>query len=424
MQDTDNRDWELGEKTPARPGEWAGQFEWVEEPEVSPDGERLAAVVNTGEDGFTLCVNGVVWENLYERVWYPRFAPDGRLTALAQRDGQSVLCVDGEEEGEWHDFLWDTLFSGDGGTIACAAQNGGAYSVVKDGTRWEEEFFNLSGLAVSPEGSKCVAVVQVEQMPAGDITKFQEGCYKIAINGKTPGARLLSAWDTAFSKDGAHAATEVRVSPYDYTIAVDGVPWEKTFPGVWRPRFNPKTGLITAPVKIGSGWTLAAGGEPLWDRLFTQLWRHKYSGDGSRAAAVIALRYGRWSVAVDGVPWENTYGDFVDELALSSDGSLVACIASDQGRRTIVVNDRPWTGAYDMVWPPVISPDGRRVAAVVESGGKTAIAVDGAVLASGFLKAFPPVFGPGSDRVLVRAIHDSGGKALYVRKVLQLDGPR
>ena len=56
-------------------------------------------------------------------------------------------------------------------------------------------------------------------------------------------------WLTAFSPDGTSIAAESRLSLYDYTIAVDGTPWQQTFGGVWEPVFNPVRGTVAAPVR-------------------------------------------------------------------------------------------------------------------------------------------------------------------------------
>jgi hypothetical protein len=80
-------DWEPGARTVLDDATaCAVPHEWVEEPEASPDGESLAAVVNVGDGRFTLCVNGQPWETDFEKAWYPRYSPDGRLTAITMED--------------------------------------------------------------------------------------------------------------------------------------------------------------------------------------------------------------------------------------------------------------------------------------------------------------------------------------------------
>jgi len=113
-------DWEPGEKIVADLGQWSAQFEWIEEPQVSPDGEKVAAVVNTGSNEFDVCVNSDLWGTAYDRIWYLRYSPDGRLTALISDMGEYTLCVDGAPWEERFAFIWDTKFSEDSITIATA----------------------------------------------------------------------------------------------------------------------------------------------------------------------------------------------------------------------------------------------------------------------------------------------------------------
>ena len=87
MANLESWDWETSEKSIAF-SEWEDNFEWVEEPYVSPDGEKIAAIVNVSEGEFNVCVNGETWENTFEKIWYLRFSPDGRLTALIWNKGE------------------------------------------------------------------------------------------------------------------------------------------------------------------------------------------------------------------------------------------------------------------------------------------------------------------------------------------------
>ena len=66
-----------------------------------------AAVVKTGEMEFSVCVNGSPWENTFDKIWYPRFAPDGRLTAIVSDTGQWTLAVDGTPWDFGHELLPD-----------------------------------------------------------------------------------------------------------------------------------------------------------------------------------------------------------------------------------------------------------------------------------------------------------------------------
>jgi len=63
--DTKNWDWESGEKLIAETNEWKDKFEWVEEFQVSPDGEKVASIVKVGDTEFSVCVNGETWETAF-----------------------------------------------------------------------------------------------------------------------------------------------------------------------------------------------------------------------------------------------------------------------------------------------------------------------------------------------------------------------
>ena len=87
--------WDTSAKeTPLTP--WQNQFEWIEEYQASPDGESVAAIVKVGEGEFNMCVNGETWPDSFDKLWYARFSPDGRLTAIVSKDGEWTIAVDGK----------------------------------------------------------------------------------------------------------------------------------------------------------------------------------------------------------------------------------------------------------------------------------------------------------------------------------------
>ncbi len=417
-----NWDWEPGRRPVADLGAWKERFEQVHEPAVSPDGERIAAPVKTGEMEYGLCQNGELWENTFDKVWYLRYAPDGRVTALVSDTGEWTLAVDGETWENRFEFAWDTRFSDEGRSISITAQSGRKYFVVTDDTPWPEGFDNLTGMTPSPEGNHVAAAVQVVPFGEGEIFKFQEGCYSVAVDGRSWDAKFVNVWEMSFSPDGSSVAAEVRVNLYDYTIAVDGKRWEQRFDSVWRPLFSPVDGSVTAPARVGGKWTLVKDGVPLWKGGYAQLWHHMYSPDGKRLAAIVAPKYGRWTMAVEDRPWDLTFGDLVTDPVFSPDGLRVGCVGKENERWAVVVDGKAWNGRYDMAWRPVFSPDGRRVAAKVEEGGKYRILLDGGPVqgAEAYHAVWEPVFSPDGDRLLIRGIAGEAGKEQYVRHVIPL----
>ncbi|MBU1570760.1 MAG: WD40 repeat domain-containing protein, partial [Proteobacteria bacterium] len=262
MNSTKNWDWDEEKKLIADIGEWKSRYQWIEEPYVSPDGEKIATVVKFPDDEvFTICENGTLWESSFDKVWYPRFSPDGKLTALVSETGEWSLAVDGQASEEKFEFVWDTRFSPDGRNIIYLAQTERKYFAVINGVPWKTGFPSLTGLTVSNDGDRTAAAVQTVPFKEAEIFKFQEGCYSVAVDGTAWDRNFVNVWDTSFSPDGKRVAAGVRTSLYDYTVAVDGVPWEKSFASVWEPQLCPSDDSVTAPVRSSGSWFLAKDGK-------------------------------------------------------------------------------------------------------------------------------------------------------------------
>lgn len=412
-------DWDIGKKKIADFHQWRDLYKQVQEPVVSPDGETLAAVVEVEDMVFSVCENGKLWENTFDRIWYPRFGPDSRLAALVSTEAAwTVATADCPWEAVF-DFVWDPRFSACGGHISAAAQNEGQYNAVTDGVAWNASYPSLSGLAMANDGTKTAAVVQTVPFNSGDIFQFQEGCYSAAVNGKPWEHNFLNLWELNFSPDGRSLAAEARTTLYDYTIVVDGMPWPASFESVWKPVFHPADGSVTAPVRKSGKWFLAKNGAIIWEKPFLQLWHHQYSRDGRCIAAIVAPAFGKWTVAVDSRPWSLHFSDLVTDLAISPDGNRVACVGCTDGRWAVAVDNRCWNDRFDMVWQPVFSPDSRHVAAKVEKQGRFFILVNGRPLKQTFSELWDPVFSPDSTRLMVRGIEDQNS-GHYCRYVFQL----
>lgn len=420
MHNSNSWNWEIGKKVVADIGEVKRKFEYMEEPYASPDGEKVAAIIKNEEAEFGVCVNENLWENTFDKIWYLRFGPDNRLTALASSMAEWTVAVDDAPWENKYEFVWDTRFSPDGQNIIVAAKQEMKYLAVINDTPWENSFQNLTHLTTSADGKRVAAVVQVENFSEADINKFQEGCFSVAVDGKAWDAKFVNVWELSFSSDGQHVAAEVRSSLYDYTIVVDGVPWEQTYPSVWKPVFNPADGTLTAPVKSAGSWTIAQDGKPIWDRGFVQLWQHAYSSDGKGIAAIVCPQFGRWTVAVNAVPWGLTFGDLVSDMCISPDGKRVACLGKEGDQYSVVVDGKTWNEKFEMAWRPVFSPDSRHVAAKVEKNGRYTICVDGKPMQADFAQVWEPIFSPDGEKILVRAIEGASEQEKYIRQVLSL----
>ena len=418
MNHKENWDWQPGRRTIADLAAWRETYDYMEEVAFSPDGESAATIVKTPDAEFAVCQNGQLWENVFDKAWYLRYAPDGRLCAIVSDAGEWTLAIDGDTWESRVDYLYDLRFAPAGPGIAGAAQQGGTYRVVRDDMPWEADFPTLTDTAISPDGSRSAAVVQTVTFKEGDIFTFQKGCFALAVDGKVQNANFLNVWNPVFSHDARQVAAEVRTSLYDYTITVDGTPWPKMFSAVWGPQFNPATGKVSAPVKTPEGWTIAEDGAPIWTRPFSMIHRHLYSPSGNKLAAEASPVYGRWTMAVDGIPWALTFGDLVADPVFSPDGERLACIGKDNGRWYVAVDGKRWPEAYEMVLDIAFSPDGGTVAARVEKDGRRVIVVNEKPIGEAFLELASPGFSEDGRHLLLRGVCDLDGRPTVVREVL------
>jgi len=400
-------DWEPGQKTVVESLSPLEGHGWQEEPYVSPDGETLAAIVQVGEGEFSIRTNDKVWEATFEKIWYPKFSPDGRLTALCQQDMEWALAIDGEMVGEATDYVWDTMFSKDGSKVVTMYKAMEEYGMAVDGEPWENLYGNANQPAFSSDGAHAAAVVQVVQLAQADIEGFKKGVYTVAIDGTPWEGKYLNVWTPIFDEKGEHVAAQVRTGVHDYTIAVNDKPWAEKFQFVWEPVFKPGTDSAAAPVRVAGKWGVALDGKLIWQPRYAQCLELQYSENGAKLWAVVATGYGEFTAACDNAAWNTTYSTVTD-LVVSPDGSRAGILTSESNSNfKIVVDGNEWAGTYDMAWPIVFSADSKNVATMVEKGGRYQVLVNGKAFDRSFDRVWPPVFNEDGTKVLIRAIENN-----------------
>lgn len=410
-----NWDWNKGKRNVLASVAAKDTYLWQEEAYVSPDGETMTAIVRLEDESFTLRVNDAEWEETFEKAWNPRFAPDGRLTALVMSDDEWTVAVDGTAWEERYGFIWNTMF-GAGGQIYASVQQDMQYGLTKDGAAWETLYENANEYSISPCGGKSAGVAQVKSLKAADVEGFRTGIYTVAVDGEAWEESFMNAWSPAFDPNSSRVAAQVRLNYYEYSIAVDGKVWDSTYNCVWAPAFNPKSGAIAAPVRQGGKWGMAIDGKIDWNPMYFQCWNQQWSADGNNLWAIVAPEYGKFTVACDNKTWNATFPTLSD-LAISPDGTRAAALASHINNDfSVVVDGNAWQGSWDMAWKPVFSPDNAHVAALVRKAGGYTCMVDGKPVKEIFTRAWSPIFSPDSSSVLLRGIQDGA----LVRIVLPL----
>lgn len=395
--------------------EWAGRYNWAEEPCITPDGEAVASIVNLDEMAFGICVNGDLWDGEYEKAWSLKaYGSQGHAAAVCQ-DEEWQLLVDGTPWSNTFDFIWNLQFSPDGDTVGVACQKDMEYGMAVNDRLWEEGFESISGTVLGP-GGNCAAVVQAESMAAADVQAFAGGIFGVAVNGVCSERRYLNAWDLSFSPEGKDLAWAVRLDRETYGVAVNGQFWDSRFQMVWRPVFCRTASGVIAPVRTGGKWRLYKDDAPLWDGAYENIWHLQPSPAAADIAAVVAVKFGQWSVAENDRPWSLIWDTMVRDLVYSEDGKGLAAVFKDKGSWGIAVNDRAWTLTCDKILPPSMSRDGAVVAVSFERDGKWYTAVNDKVITGPCEMAADPVVSTEGDAVLVKSIE----KGLYKRRVVVL----
>ena len=191
------------------------------------------------------------------------------------------------------------------------------------------------------------------------------------ISGGKASSRRHGTWPSR--PDGKLTAL-VRIDD-EWTVAVEGEPWEDRWEFAWNQIFNRDGSVIAVQIKDNMEYTVAVNGDP-WEKRFPSSRGLALSSDGKHAAAVVQVESlaeadifgfmeGTWSLAVDGVPWErkfiNVYGP-----AFSDDGAHVAAeVRLDICEYTLAEDSVPWDNRFGCVWEPTYRNGSSRLVAPV-----------------------------------------------------------
>ncbi len=411
-------DWGTKEKVIADINSWRNKFIDIRELTASYDGEKVAAIVQPETRRFTLCINGELKEELFDRIYSLRFNLDNEPVCLVYADFQWTVLVGDRMWENGFDMMWNLTLSPDTKSIAVNIRTSEMRSgVCLNDVPWENLYFEASDVAISPDGKRTASHVQLRQREELNIHWFYQRNYTVAVDGKAWDNAFLITWGATFSSDSKHVAAVVMTKDAaTYSIAVDGVPWDKDFSGCWEPIFIPGTSDVIAPVETPKGWSLALNGDIIWS-FYHQVYSPKTSPDGKRLAAIVVPEVAKWTVAVDGKPWKSIFNQMVFNPIFSPDGSRVATIAKHNNKYLVVVDDDVWPVSFENAWDPVFSPQGDKVALRAEKNGKFVFVVNGKVGKTGYEWLWDPIFSPDGSKILVRGVEN--GK--YVRRVFSID---
>jgi len=361
--------------------------------------------------------------------------------------GERTIADIGELRSKYQEVRELTV-SNDGEKVAVTVKGEDGITPCTNGEPWEANFEKAWCLRFLPTGSLFALVMNDDE-------------WTVAVDGETWEERFEFAWNPRFSADGAKIAVQVK-GGMNYSLAVNGVPWEKTFQSIREFSLSSNGETAVAAVQVEAlkegdtekfleglwavavndellngtflnvwGPTAANGGKTaaevrtdirefalmqdgtVWADRYDMIWEPLFSPSGSLFVPVKLP--GGWTVAQDGqIIWGGRYNQLF-RLRSDARGSRIAGVAgTDYGNWTIIIDDKPWPISWnEAVLDPVFSPDGNRVAAAVREDGAWTIAVDGKPWSPRLDSVWDPVFSPASDRVVARA-QENGGYALVI----------
>ncbi|QER42661.1 hypothetical protein F1847_07885 [Thermodesulfobacterium sp. TA1] len=391
---------------------WLEKYVNFSELVVSPLGDNIATVVEDQEGQSFIWVNGKIIDEPFEKVNFLQFVSNGSLIASVQKDGLWTVWKDGVLWEEFFEYLWNLKSDNSGKKVLANVKVEGSYTVCVDGTSWSNSFYDARDLFVSPTGSKVATYVRLENYPVLEIFNFAKGMWSLAINDSYWDRRFLAVFGCDFSPQESKVAVAVRLPDRSFTIAVDGLLWDKTFYQVWEPRFLDENQVV-APVKTDKGWELYCNGSSFWGRPFAQLWNLKVFPEKKRVAAVVALELGKWTLAVDEKVWRITFGQCVLAPHFSPDGERVAAVVRDQDKWGLAVDGECWDIVWEKIGDPVFNPQGSKIAVKAEKDNSYYLVVDNKVLEGPYSYLWDPVFLE-EDKVLVRGIKN---KVYFTKEV-------
>ena len=193
-------DWKTSTKEIASISDWTSSFPEVQEIVISPDGERVAAIVMTEDETVTVCVNGELWTNTFEKAWSLKFSPGSRLFCIGMNDDEWTVIEEDQPWEESFDYVWNMKVSPEGPGVGVNIRTSDGYGVALNGNTWDSKFEQMRSVEVSPDGQRAAGNVQLGSLSEGDISGFKKGLWGLAVDGELWDANFLNVWDCAFNR--------------------------------------------------------------------------------------------------------------------------------------------------------------------------------------------------------------------------------
>ncbi len=384
---------------------------------VSPDGTRLAYVLDTGR-GYRVVLDGK--EQPAFTFIFPKtlkFSPDGKRFAYtvglnANRKPPTAVVIDGKQ-GPVFDQIRpsedgsNTYFSPDGKRVAYVAERRGQSIAVVDGVEGKVHpgMLATAGVIWSRDGRRWGAMMMTAQLKGYVIIDDAAGPLHDVLT--VPAVTNMAGTEVTeyaadrgitFSADGSHYAygaqdgansvlivdgKEVARQPAKRVRSKDanGNPVDITEGGISNIAYGPTGDRLVYLVSKGTEeqWYVVDG-QPQkgYAAIATGA---RFSRDGKHFAYFASPKLGRRLVVRDGVEGkeDDAPGDdaaFDGDVALSAEGSRMAAKVR-RGGKSLVTVDGTDGREYDEALFPQFSPDSKRVCHLAVRGQEVMLVLDG-----------------------------------------------
>jgi hypothetical protein len=268
---------------------------------------------------------------------------------------------------------------------------------VVDYGSWKEDHDWVWEPYASPDGETLAAVVQNE-----------EGEFTMLVNGEPWESAFERIWSIKYSPDNRMVAFASEMG--EWKLMVDGEPSEETYGFLWDLQFSEDGSAYASAVQNDMQYCMQVNGQP-WEELYDNANHFLLSPSGKHSAAVVQaeametanifkFQQGVFSVAVDGKAWDARFEN-AWHLAFNDDESMVAAaMRTSPFDYSVAVDGKPWDQVFQCVWEPVFKPGTSEVYAPVRAGGKWTMAKDGQLFWNGkYIQCWRPQFNSEGSRL-------------------------
>jgi Tol biopolymer transport system component len=335
---------------------------------ISPDGKRIAYVVQSGASFKRVVIDG--WESPpYGDIRYPAFSPDGHHVVYRVFYGEnSHLVIDNKERNEFNLLERVPVINTDSNLVAFAAKSPDGTKtqfVISDMALQNKSIFDGCGESFSQndDKSRFTLVCSEGESKSIKVIDFKK---RKEITDIRPNGNLIRAKVAADNKSVAYVVigkTEQRHVLYNGK--------EEILPAGTEVFSDPVVLTDSGEVGLLTGTFYKASFYRAFQKSKRNEREYGYTSDlvtsrDGRHYAYIAVNKSqeRRHIVVNG--HEGPQFDKIIDPVFSPDGSLLVYRARQQGRRFIVVSDLSGNvvkqhQGYDLVFQPVFTKDGKSI---------------------------------------------------------------